>query len=256
MKTIVPCPTCGESEDTPTLFFADYYDDHTIRAQCPLGHPVVAIVQNPKFETLLETGSDSLVLGQTLQASAAFSSARERAFEFATQVLLRRLGISRDVYRAMFKDMSSQSERQLGAFLTAHLAVTKTAFTLNQSIPKFRNNVIHKGKIPPPDEALSFCSSVFDEIRLVCEVLRAHCREQIGAVILEKNSDRVRDLKGSTRIATVSLFSIYSITSDPTPDSFESALEKYREWKQLFSENSVSSLMYFLQKNHKKQENS
>ncbi|WP_141233290.1 hypothetical protein [Lysobacter antibioticus] len=256
MKTIIPCLTCGGSGGAPTLFFADYYDDHTIRTSCPNGHPVVAIVQNPKFETLLETGSDSLILGQTLQASAAFSSARERALEFATQVLLRKLGISRGDYQAMFKDMSNQSERQLGAFLTAHLAVTKTAFTLNHSIPKFRNNVIHKGKIPPPDEALSFCSSVFDEIRLACEALRAHCREQISAVILEQNSERVRDLKGTPGIVTASLNAIYSIISDPTPDSFESALGNYREWKQQFTEKNISALMDFLQNNQKKQEKS
>lgn len=245
MKTVVPCLECGSQQNSPpALFFADYYDDQTIQTQCPRGHLVVAIVQNPKFETLLETGSDSLILGQTLQASAAFSSARERAFEFATQVLLRKLGVSREQYQAMFKDMANQSERQLGAFLIAHLAITQTPFRLDQLIVQFRNNVIHKGKIPPPDEALSFCSLVFDEVRQVCKILRQHCGEQIGQVILEQNSARVKELNTRSAVATISLNAIYSIVSDvSTPENFEDILANYKMWKQQFSEDSVLAAM-------------
>jgi hypothetical protein len=244
MKTIIPCYECGDQQKTPpALFFADYYDEHIIKAKCPMDHAVVAIVQNPKFEILLETGSDSLIVGQTLQASAAFSSARERAFEFATQVLLRKLGVSREQYQVMFKHMTNQSERQFGAFLATYLAVTNRPFNPNNEIPTFRNNVIHKGKVPYPDAAHSFCSSVFNEIRNLCETLRSECKEQITEIITQQNAELVTKLGAQTRIATIALNSIYSIISDPAPDNFDSALEKYKTWKHQLSEEYLLKLM-------------
>jgi hypothetical protein len=251
MRTVIACHECGVQQNgPPEIFFADYYDEHTIKTQCPSGHTVIAIVQNPKFETLLETGSDSLILGQTLQACAAFSTARERAFEFATQVLLRKLGVSREQFQAMFKDMANQSERQLGAFLATHLAATKSPFTPNKNISTFRNEVIHKGKIPRPENALSFCSIVFDEIHQLGETLRLHCKDQIGQVILEQNSLRVKKVAEHTSIATVVINAVYSIVADSNPRSFEEALAKYRTWKDEFSEQHIREIMKMARKAH------
>lgn len=68
--------------------FVPYYEDRIAPIKCSRGHESLLIIQNQKFEVLLESGANALSAGFTLEAAATFSTALERFFEFASKVML------------------------------------------------------------------------------------------------------------------------------------------------------------------------
>lgn len=65
-----------------------------------------------------------------------------------------------------WKEVSNQSERQLGAFIFLHLQETgnKPILLCNNKI-KLRNEVIHKGKIPSKDQSIDYGQAILDVVR-------------------------------------------------------------------------------------------
>jgi hypothetical protein len=62
-----------------------------------------------------------------------------------------------DVIRKSWKLISSQSERQLGAYIFVFAATFRdVAPTLSNQMTELRNNVIHKGILPEKHEAVEF----------------------------------------------------------------------------------------------------
>lgn len=61
--------------------------------------------------------------------------------------------------------VSSQSERQLGAFIFLFTQHFKTKpELLHDNLVKLRNEVIHKGKIPTKDEAIKYGQEILELI--------------------------------------------------------------------------------------------
>src|SRR6185437_15783849 len=75
---------------------------------------------------------------------------------------------------AAWKSLSKQSERQLGAYIAAHLALMRTPSPIlaNKQV-EFRNQVIHNGYIPTNDEAIEFGDAVLSLIQTALDSLRA-----------------------------------------------------------------------------------
>jgi hypothetical protein len=73
-----------------------------------------------------------------------------------------------------WKPLSKQSERQLGAFIAAHLTLLSAPppMLANKQV-EFRNRVIHHGYIPTNDEAIEFGDAVLSLIQTVLDSLRA-----------------------------------------------------------------------------------
>lgn len=79
-----------------------------------------------------------------------------------------------------WKALSRQSERQLGAYISASLLLFKECPSLpNNKQIEFRNSVIHKGYIPTVDEAANFGDHVMALINGDLERLRRVAPESL-----------------------------------------------------------------------------
>ncbi len=140
------------------------------------------------------------------------------------------------VYEQMFKEMANQSERQLGAFLALHAIEFGSAYVTNKKIIEFRNSVVHKGRIPTPDEATGFCERVYSEILLLTQKLEPGHRPAINQVIAEDLRKRAEGVPKGTPIATTTGTMFFSLAHQDKKPTFAEAYEAY-----LKAKNAVAS---------------
>ena len=90
----------------------------------------------------------------------------ERYYEFFIKVVLKASGNSFSDIDNIWKTISHQSERQLGAYviLYSQTFLEESDLLNNNKETKFRNSVIHKGYIPSKDEAVNFGNRVMEII--------------------------------------------------------------------------------------------
>ena len=86
---------------------------------------------------------------------------------------------------ATWKHVAAQSERQLGAFLFLHAALTKSPVEINSKLQDFRNKVIHKGHLVRSAEVERYGQAVFDLVRHLVDVLSTNCNIEMWVEINE-----------------------------------------------------------------------
>lgn len=137
--------------------------------------------------------------GYYREAVANFSSALERFYEF----FIKTICISRKIELAKvdkaWSNVSSQSERQLGAFVFLHLLEFNekpNILSSNKEVP-YRNSVIHKGKIPTNKEAIWFGNVVLKLIQLTVKKLKTDYRDSYATLFGERTDDLDPDVNVS-----------------------------------------------------------
>jgi hypothetical protein len=221
-----------------------YYDDMIVRFECSRGHKNLCAIDGQKFEVLLESGADALHSGFTLEAAATFSAALERFFEFCTKVMLVHKEMDMALFDEMFKEMARQSERQFGAFMALHALVLGIPFVPNKDIAPFRNSVIHKGKIPTPEDAQTFCGNVYSEIFRTADLLRQNCQKAINTVTAEDLRDRTTMLPD--RIGSIKQpYGIYFIEETNNKADFSQAFKNYIYKKEIIEEKTLGLKNYY-----------
>lgn len=124
---------------------------------CNQGHTRTSVLQQDRFQLLFQIGIHAIVDGYPREAVADFASSLERFFEFFYRFYCRLRTIPDGVSDANWASVRRQSERQLGLYIGCYLEVFENAApVLNTHWSGFRNDVIHKGKIPTVDEAIEF----------------------------------------------------------------------------------------------------
>jgi hypothetical protein len=153
---------------------ASVSDDGRYEVRCQAGHVSTVFLDNLKFELLFEMGLNALMDGYPREAVSSFASSLERFYEFYWHVAMTHLKISEQERVGSWKAVAKQSERQLGMFITAHLLLMKKApALLNPSNEvRLRNDVIHGGYVPTPEEAAAFGNSVMRLINQSLDDLR------------------------------------------------------------------------------------
>jgi len=164
MRLLLTCMTCRfDPLHTPRDYYvnAAYRDDMRYEITCDRGHTSVTVVQEAKYEILFEIGVNAIADGYYREAVASFASALERFLEFAIGALLHANRVSVEEFRATWKHVSTSSERQLGAFAFLWLGYFgQTPQLLNPKHAAFRNDVVHKGRIPEREEAIDFGNNI------------------------------------------------------------------------------------------------
>lgn len=173
MQIAMICLECQRNPGPPSFepLVITYYDDLVAEAICSRGHRNTFVLQDQKFEVLMESGVNALESGFTLEAVASFSAALERFHEFCMRVWYgdRQMGL--DIWEPIFKPMRNQSERQLGAFMMLYALRLREVYIPDNKRAQFRNEVIHKGEIPTQEQAWTFCEAVYSEIDKLYKVL-------------------------------------------------------------------------------------
>jgi len=236
LEIFAPCMECQKELNQPRfeeLCFVPYYDERIAEVHCSRGHRSALLIQSPKFEVLLESGVNALAAGFTLEAAATFSAALERFYEYGVQVLCTQRQLPHVVYEQMFKSMSRQSERQLGAFLALYAVEFETAYTPSPKITEFRNAFIHKGQIPDPDEARDFCEKVLGEIKKSYAKLAGTCETAMRDVLMQDMQARSDSIpKDMPRATSTGSFFFTMARTKPT---FKEAFEEYIRVKNMLT---------------------
>jgi hypothetical protein len=134
---------------------------------CQHGHETVVKMPIPQFELLFDFGCSALLDGYSREAITSFASSMERFEEFTCRFLLARRNVSFEGVDGWWKEVATSSERQRGSFVALWIAeFFGRPPLLPQKLVKRRNDCVHKGRIPPQDEAKEYGEAVLQaEVR-------------------------------------------------------------------------------------------
>ena len=186
MKLIMPCSECIETDGfkDDTILFVEIEDGSYYEITCLRGHSRAAILTTRKFEILFEFGAMAQLDGYPREAVSSFPVALERFYEYWVKAHLLHAQIAPAELDAAWRQVSAQSERQLGAFSLLYIREYYTpAPMLPQRVTEFRNKVIHKGYIPTRIDCVKYGDAVLELIRKnIRELWSSHNDELIGSV--------------------------------------------------------------------------
>src|SRR5215204_7577291 len=158
MKFPFRCQACN------ALNPVEYRDDNHYRFNCDRCEQTnVATIRKERFEILFDFGSLAFLDGYYREAVANFAASLERFFEFWIRTIRNKRSVGDDSFEKTWKLMSKQSERQLGAFAVLYLFETgkfPDFLDSNRLMSRFRNDVIHTGKIPTRNDAVKYANLV------------------------------------------------------------------------------------------------
>lgn len=238
MRLEISCSKCSEQIAPGELgvVYSDMYsvcDNGIYEFECPQGHRTTTVLRTPKHEVLYSIGANAYLDGYFRDAIASFASALERYYEFALRVISRHKKIDPETFIKTWGFISSQSERQYGAFITVWMMETGESYTplSNNKITdwsKKRNGVIHKGVIPTPVQSLEYGQYVMDVIAPIEKVLIANYaaahKDECFALFRDEGTKR------ATPITALSIFSVLdaALKNDKKLDSSIARLKEIR----------------------------
>lgn len=236
MKLPIVCSQCMV-EDVATarpIATIAFRDDGRYATVCPKGHTSVTILQQQKFEVLFEIGAYAIVDGYYREAVSSFTSSLERFFEFFIRASLLEKGIVETVIGESWQRVASQSERQFGAFIFMYASDFGTPPpTLSNSRVSFRNEVIHKGKIPSFEEAVDYGQAVLDILRPVLREAKEKYPEGVSKTIFQHLRQCRASEDDGRAVSTICIPTIISLSageSSHDKKSLEEALQGLRRW--------------------------
>jgi len=179
LKIITRCHQCGPGEEAALL---EVGNENLHQVICEKGHEWSLVITQQKHEILFEVAAHAIIDGYYREAISSFAASLERYYEFFIRVIS--VALPGDVFEKAWKQVSSQSERQLGAYIFTYISFYhKLPETLPQPLTTLRNNVIHKGYIPSRVEAIKLGEAVAQIINNGCNLLRRTKSKEINEII-------------------------------------------------------------------------
>lgn len=235
MKIFASCMECQNELGLPSFepIIADYYEGAVAYIECSRGHKSAVLLQSQKFEILLESAANALLEGYTIEAASSLSAAYERFFEFSINVFCKKNSITSQALEETFKQVSKQSERQIGGFLFLHLITFGSSYALSKKIPELRNKVIHQGYIPTPEEVIAFGELVYQEVYSITQLLKASMNSEMQQVIMDDLQSKNEKIPPETPRATSTGAMFFSLSMAEQKKDFHEALASYKEAKEV-----------------------
>lgn len=241
MKLLIPCGEClGEGKiSTGSIRIEEIRDDGIYEVICSEGHTSKTVLREQKFQILFEIGAHAIIDGYYREAISSFTSSLERFHEFCIKFFCQKNGIEGEAYQKIWKNVSKQSERQLGAFIFLWTTEFKISpDILHQDNVSFRNRVIHNGYIPNKEEAIKYGTSILKLIQTKIYQLKREYPEELEAAILQNPQETQPNL-----ITTICNQPLINLADQEKPIlSLEELLLTVSEWRKIVSkvENSIS----------------
>jgi hypothetical protein len=168
MKLPIVCSQCmkDDIENAMPIAAVEFRDDGRYEVACPKGHRAIVFLQQQKFEILFDIGAYAIADGYHREAVSSFTASLERFYEFFIRALMLQKSIDPEVIDAAWRTVAAQSERQLGAFTLLYtLEFGRPPQLLSGPRIAFRNDVVHKGRIPTRPEALEYGQAILEVVR-------------------------------------------------------------------------------------------
>jgi hypothetical protein len=233
MKIFTVCAECmREDIANADTGFVEVNNDGVYRFKCSKGHLSFNAVQEQVFEILFEYGCHAMLDGYYREAISSFTSALERFYEFYIKLVCIKNDIKKNHRSKVWKKVSNQSERQLGAFIFLWTTEFKeTPILLKDGDIKFRNDVIHKGKIPTQEDAEKYGQSVLNLFNNYLPKIKHSYSDEISIAVREHIVEVNNKIpEGSSRSGS-SQSTIISLNSEIDLDkTFNERLENVRYW--------------------------
>ena len=241
MRLLVPCMQCFQEFGKPTEEFShvEFRDDGRYEIKCSFGHETTTVLQQQKFEILFDIGAHAILDGYYREAVSSFTSSLERFYEFALRVFLEKDSKSDDLFQSCWKKVASQSERQLGAFVFLWASnFNEAPELLSNSEVSFRNDVIHKGKIPTRTQAIRYGDSILSVLRPKMLAIREKFPQEVSKVTFYHLRDCRSDVDNGKTVSTMGVSTIVSLTRGEASHhnkSVEEHLVWLAEWRKISS---------------------
>jgi hypothetical protein len=209
-------------------------DSNLYLVDCPKGHKAYVILQEQKFELLFDIGACAILDGYHREAVTSFTSSLERFYEYFVRAALLQNGSSNDDVESIWKRMSRQSERQLGAFIVTYLReVGGSLPILSEKDSNFRNEIIHQGRIPTRNEAIEYGQKILDLIRPTLKIAKEEFSKGTDAILHMHMLGAHNRANQGRPIATSSMPSILGLSiadENHHTRNLEKALEGLKMW--------------------------
>ncbi|WP_426065239.1 hypothetical protein [Flavobacterium sp. DSP2-3-1] len=192
---------------------------------CPKGHSSFTQLQEQKFQILFDLASMALNDGYTKEAVSSYSGALERFIEYFILVSSLRNSVTLENFSNTWKQMSNQSERQLGAYFILRLQEGKPT-NWDEKKSAFRNNSIHKGYIPSSEEAIEYGQYVLTFIRTTLKELNSTSKEFLQKATLIHLSKNGEKLPKNVRLSNSSIPTIITIRDIESEDYGKNTLKE------------------------------
>lgn len=190
MKIQLRCIKCEEVSSA----FVHIRDDGCYDVQCKNGHRLLATLQNPRFELLVDSGAMALRDDYFREAVVSFGVALEAFWGFYVRVTARRFGATNETITRLQKDLKL-AERRIGAMHLAHLLLVGEPYDGDPDKRRtFRNNVVHNGMFPSRDEALNYGRYVYDTAWEGLDELRSKAGDLVDVEVAWGIADAHRKL--------------------------------------------------------------
>jgi hypothetical protein len=238
VRLLIPCMKCLQEFGKPSGEFArvEFRDDGKYEITCSYGHEATTILQQQKFEVLFDIGAHAILDGYYRESVSSFAASLERFYEFSIRAFLSKASGSDNLFKTCWKLVSSQSERQLGAFiyLWASTFNAPPALLSNTQV-SFRNDVVHKGKIPTKEEAIAFGDSVLNVLRPNMLALREQLPDSVQQVVFYHLRD-AQTPEATSPAATMCASTIVSLSAGEASHhqgDLKHHLGKLLEWRDI-----------------------
>ena len=145
---------------------------------------VIGAVTDCRFQVLFDIAAHNFTNGDYRACLASAHLSLERYREFFIRLVAVEHCLRSEVFDLYWNNMSSQSERQIGAYSTAFILKNKRQFSdISNKMYAYRNSVIHKGTLPSKKKTLEYCVRVME---LIAEGLLAF---ETAALLEEKDKE-------------------------------------------------------------------
>ncbi|VVE06184.1 hypothetical protein [Pandoraea sputorum] len=227
----IRCSTCFPPEHSDRLSgFAnhtfDYTDSSVYEFACEQNHTTFILLQQCKFEILFQIAAQALIDGYYREAVTTCAASLERFYEFFFRAIYIHSNVELDAFSSAWKNMSRQSERQLGAYIAAYtLHFRRPPNLLSTNDVEFRNAAVHRGELPTRKRAIEFAQRILDLLRSGVEEMREAFPEAVQAITADHVSSahrfavaRASELNGNTLTSTVCMSTIVSLAYIDRPE--------------------------------------
>lgn len=233
MKLHIPCIQCFKEKALSfELCSVDIRDDGVYKLTCSKGHTTFTLLQQLPFEILFDIGAYAITDGYYREAVSSFTASLERFYEFYIKVISLKFGVDMKVFNSSWKQISNYSERQLGAFIYLYTLENKvTPNLLPDRDREFRNNVIHKGKIPTVERVIEYGNSILNLINPTLFALKKQNPEYIQKVLFQHFSIMRKKLPKGVQDCSHCGTTIISISQTPHKEEFRTLEEEIESIK-------------------------
>jgi hypothetical protein len=236
LKMPLICAECMCDDPASANFIAssELNDNSIYEVRCPKGHQSYVVLQQQKFELLFDIGACALLDGYHREAVSSFTSSLERFHEFFIRASFLQNGNTPNDIEAVWKPIAKHSERQFGAYVILYMRECGAVpLSLSSKNIEFRNNVVHRGKIPNRSEAIAYGEAILEAIRPALAVAKLKFEKGVEQLTIQHAMTAHLTLQPGVRIATSCMPTILGLSISEASHSertLEDALTSLSMW--------------------------